>query len=336
MTQIERAAVIGAGQMGHGIAQVLALGGVRVALYDSVEGATAFAAQRIASNLAVLVKAGLADAEAAGAAPELIGSASSLDEAVDGAALVVEAIAEELEPKQRLFAQLDARSDPHAILATNTSYFRVTEVGASTTRPERVVGSHFFMPADVIPLVEVVAGERSDPDRVRETAEIWRALGKLPILVWKDLPGFVANRLQLAITREALALVAAGVVSPADLDLAVRSGFGLRYPISGVLEQRELSGWSLHLEAARSLYPTLAADQTPVPMLEALVAAGEVGLRFGRGLYEWGDADPEAIRQRRHAQALQVLQLVGPWLFAPHEARDRDPSLVAPPGDASA
>jgi 3-hydroxybutyryl-CoA dehydrogenase len=214
----------------------------------------------------------------------------------------------------------------HVVLATNTSYFRVTDIGTPLRRPGRLVGSHFFLPADVVPLVEVVRGDRTDPRVAEATVALWRRLGKLPILVRRDIQGFVANRLQQAITREALELVQAGVVSAGDLDLAVRAGFGFRYPISGVLEQRDLAGWDLHLGAARRVYPTLANRTAPSALLERLVADGALGLRAGRGLYDWADTDPEAVRRRRHAQALALLELVRPWLEAPREAHDRDPA----------
>jgi 3-hydroxybutyryl-CoA dehydrogenase len=295
-----------------------------VALYDATPGVAERALERIRGNLEALARAGLASAEEIPAALARVTVAADLASAVARADVVVEAVAEELEVKQRLFAEVEGLVGEQVVLATNTSYFRVTDVGALLRLPGRLVGSHFFLPADVVPLVEVVAGERSDPAVAEAVAALWRRLGKLPILVRKDIPGFAANRLQQAITREALTLLEQGVVSASDLDLAVRAGFGLRYPISGVLEQRDLAGLDLHLAAARRVYPTLSARQQPPPFLDALVAAGETGLRAGRGLYDWGDADPEQVRRRRHEQALALLALVRPWLEQPARGRNRD------------
>jgi len=320
---VRGAAVLGAGQMGHGIAQVCAQGGIPVALYDVAPGAAERAARRIGANLESAAAAGLLDADAIGPIRARVRVAASLPEAVAEADIVIEAVVEALGPKQWLFAEVERYVGDDVVLATNTSYLRVTDIAAHLRRPQRVVGSHFFLPADVVPLVEVAAGERSDRAIVEAVAGLWRRLGKLPILVWKDIPGFVANRLQQAITREALALLEQGVVSASDLDLAVRAGFGLRYPISGVLEQRDLAGLDLHLDAARRVYPTLSARQEPSSLLEALVEAGEVGLRAGRGLYDWSEEDVEQVRRERHRQTLALLGLVRPWLASPRAGRDR-------------
>jgi len=209
---------------------------------------------------------------------------------------VIEAIPEVLAPKQALFAELVRRAPRTALLTSNSSAIPISAIGAGLETRERMFGLHYFMPAHLVPLVEVVHSEASDPARAEELAAFMRTTGKVPVHVRRDIPGFLANRLQHALCREAFALVEAGVASAEDVDLAVRYGFGFRFIAAGPLLQRDHAGLDVHCSAAATMYPDLAANREPSRELRDAVAAGRLGMKTGRGIYEW---TPEAIARER-------------------------------------
>jgi len=209
---------------------------------------------------------------------------------------VIEAIPESLEPKRALFAELVRRAPAHALLTSNSSAIPIGRIGEGLATRERMFGLHYFMPADAVPLVEVVYSEASDAARGEELCAFMRATGKVPVKVLKDVPGFLANRLQHALCREAFALIEAGVATAEDVDLAVRFGFGFRYIAAGPLLQRDHAGLDVHCAAAATMYPGLADGKAPSPVLRERVAAGHLGMKSGRGFYEW---TPEAIERER-------------------------------------
>jgi 3-hydroxybutyryl-CoA dehydrogenase len=210
--------------------------------------------------------------------------------------LVIEAIPEALESKRALFAELVRRAPREAILASNSSAIPIGAIGAGLETRERMFGLHYFMPAHRVPLVELVHSGASDPARADELAAFMRATGKVPVHVRRDIPGFLANRLQHALCREAFALVEAGVASAEDVDRAVRYGFGFRYIAAGPLLQRDRAGVDVHCAAAATMYPDLAANREPSKVLRDAVAQGRLGMKAGRGIYEW---TPEAIARER-------------------------------------
>ena len=281
-------AIVGAGTMGAGIAQVALEGGWRVAIWDAVPGATNRARDRIRQGLERrATKAGEADPAAAAAKRLLaLSVAPTLADAVAGAQLVIEAALEELELKRRLFAELDDAAAPETILATNTSALSVSTIAEVTGRPERVVGLHFFNPAPVLPLVEVVAGRRSAAWAVETAAAAVEGWGKTAIRV-NDSPGFIVNRVNRPFTLEPLRLLRSGSGSIESIDRAlVDAGFPM-----GPFALMDLIGIDVNLAAARGLWEGFGRPPRfrPSPIQEDLVAAGRIGRKSGEGFYRYAD-----------------------------------------------
>jgi 3-hydroxybutyryl-CoA dehydrogenase len=212
-------------------------------------------------------------------------------------------VPERLALKQSVFAELERLARPDAPLASNSSSFPISEISRGLATGRRMLGLHFFMPAHLVPCVEVVRGEATDPRICDAVGATMRDLGKVPVQVRKDVPGFLANRLQHALMREAYALIEQGLASPEDVDNAVRFGFGFRYLAAGPILQKDLAGLDVHAAAATTLYPTLANHPAPPACLRDRVAAGKLGVKTGEGFYQW-DAARAAAVQARYEQAL--------------------------------
>jgi len=212
--------------------------------------------------------------------------------------IVIEAVPEKLEVKRAVFAELERLGGRAALLTSNSSSFPISDISAGLSSRERMFGLHFFMPAHLVPLVEVVCSPASDPARAEELAAFMRAVGKVPVKVRRDLPGFLANRLQHALMREAFALIDAGVASPEDVDAAVRFGFGFRFLAAGPVLQKDHAGLDVHCAAAATIYPSLAANTEPARGLRERVATGRLGMKTGGGFYEWTPAAMAAERAR--------------------------------------
>jgi 3-hydroxybutyryl-CoA dehydrogenase len=281
---IERVAVIGAGTMGHGIAQVCALAGWQVALTDARPEALEPAREKIRATLAGAVQRGKLATDAAEAAVARIALPRSVAEAVQDADLVIEAVVEDLGVKRDIFTMLDAAAPAEATLATNTSSLSVAAIAASVRDPGRVVGMHFFNPVHIMKLVEVVRHAGSDPTHVDRVVAAARAMGKEPILV-RDAPGFASSRLGVVLGLEAMRMVEQGVASPQDIDRAMELGYG--HPM-GPLKVTDLVGLDVRLAIAEYLHGRLGDDQyAPPDILRAKVRAGELGKKTGKGFYEW-------------------------------------------------
>jgi 3-hydroxybutyryl-CoA dehydrogenase len=282
--------VVGGGLMGHGIAYLFAAAGHRVGLYEpSAEIRTSLPA-RLQAILALL------DDE-----PSLlrrIETHGALAPAVDGTAFVFEAAPEKLPLKQQIFGELETLVGPDTILASNSSAIPSTEIGRHLKHRERVVGTHFWNPPHLVPLVEVVQNGKTGDDTVRRTMELLRHAGKTPVHVRRDVPGFVGNRLQHAMKREAIALVAAGVCDADTIDVVVREGFGARTAVLGPMEQTDLVGTNLTLDIAEVLYADLDRTAGPHPYLRELVNSGRLGMATGEGLRKWTPEQAETVRTR--------------------------------------
>lgn len=303
-----KAVVLGTGIMGSGIAAGFAAGGARVVVLG-----------RTAEN------SNAACTKAAAFANELNGAAKTSNSAVtgslidswndwDGVDIVIETVAEDLALKQALFAQLDARVPAEVPIGSNSSGFPISTIAAGLKTASRMFGMHYFMPAHVVPLVEVVLGAASDAAIGARVCELFSATGKKPVLVKKDIPGFLANRIQHALMREALSLIDAGIASPEDVDLAVRYSFGFRYAAVGPILQKEISGWDTVRSAAQSIYPSLSNTAVVPQCLEQMVGRGQTGMKSGQGFFPW---PPEAIEQTKRsyeqklAAAFAILQIDG-------------------------
>jgi 3-hydroxybutyryl-CoA dehydrogenase len=271
--------IIGGGVMGGDIAIIFAAGGWNAHVVSPSQKTRDALPARVAAGrkqLGAEAKAGeLKSYPDLGAVPW---------EVVD---LVIEAATEDLPLKHRLFAEVERLARPDVPLASNTSTFPIGEIGEHLKARSRVVGLHFFMPAHLVPLVEVISAEATDPKIAGQLMKLMRELGKAPIWVKKDVPGFVGNRLQHAMMREALYLIADGVVSPEDVDTAVRYGFGFRFVACGPILQKEMSGLDTHLLSGASIYPHLHNENAPPPLLQEMVARGHIGMKARRGFWEW-------------------------------------------------
>lgn len=278
-----RATVVGAGLMGRRIAGVLGSAGLDVVITDT--------------NTEILDAAATEAREVSGAGGGSVSAVGDLAAAARDADLVVEAIVENLAVKQELFARLVGLA-PNAVLATNTS---VLPIGAVTERVEdgsRVIGTHFWNPPDLIPVVEVIPSERTSPDTVERVIALLTEAGKMPVRVGRDVAGFIGNRLQHALWREAMALVAEGVCDAETVDLVVRNTIGLRLAALGPLENADYIGLDLTLAIHDAVIPNINSDPHPSPLLRELVEAGQLGARTGRGFLDW----PEGAREETAAR----------------------------------
>jgi 3-hydroxybutyryl-CoA dehydrogenase len=304
----ERVAVVGGGFMGTGIALVFAAAGHEVALQDVSEEALARAPGAMAANLLFLAEHGLFAAAEVDDAVGRVHTTTSLEEAAGGADVVVECVFEDLALKQDVFARLDAACPPATILCTNTSVMSIGAIGAKVRHQERVVGTHFWNPPYLIPLVEVVRTAEVDPAVVESTLDLLRRAGKHPIDCKKDVPGFVANRLQHALWREAISIVEHGIADAATVDESIRFGPGLRLPILAPMENADMVGLDLTLAIHDYLLPHLEASGEPSPLLRAKVDAGDLGFKTGRGFATWSREEAEASRLRLETYLAHVLR----------------------------
>jgi 3-hydroxybutyryl-CoA dehydrogenase len=218
---------------------------------------------------------------------------------------VVEAATEDLQLKQNIFAEVEALAAPDVVLATNTSNFPISEVGKNLKHRNRMLGLHFFMPAHLVPLVEVVSSDATDPKVAQETVDLMKQLGKAPIWVKKDVPGFVGNRIQHAMMREALYLIQDGIVDAEGVDTAVRYGFGFRFIACGPIMQKEMSGWDTNYLVGTALYPHLYKNDAPPPLVKELMDKKQLGMKTKKGFWEWDDAKI-AKEKARIEKALQA------------------------------
>ena len=220
-------------------------------------------------------------------------------------ALVIEAVTEDLALKHRVFAELEQLAPPEIPFATNTSSFQITEIGKHLKTRHRVCGAHYFMPAHIVPLVEVVSAEFTDPGIAESVEAIMKATGKVPVAVKKDVPGFLANRLQHALIREAFWLIDNGIATAEGIDAAVRYGFGFRFVACGPLMQKEMSGWDTNYFSGSSIYPSLSTAVAPPARLKEMVGRGHIGMKAKKGLWDWND-ESIAAEKSRYEKALQA------------------------------
>jgi 3-hydroxybutyryl-CoA dehydrogenase len=302
-------AVIGAGRMGPGIALAFAAGGCPALLVGRGAPQLERAQAAFDEALAGLTRHNLLDADGARAAAGRFQLTADLAK-IGTSRVVIEATPEALERKQELFAELEARVGPEIILASNTSGLPITQIAARVRRPQRVVGMKFVNPAHLVPLVEVVKGEATAPEIVRQACVLLRQIGKRPVAVLRDVPGFLNNRIQQAMRREAISLVARGIASAEDVDAAVRWGFGFRLLGAGTLETMDLVGLEQILKIHEYIIPDLEASPEPSPLLRELVARGDTGARSGRGFLAWDAARERASRARMDALLIAALKLV--------------------------
>jgi 3-hydroxybutyryl-CoA dehydrogenase len=305
-----RIAVIGAGLMGHGLAQVFALGGHDVTVYDAVEASLKTVRDRIAANLRDLGD----DPRAV----ERVRPTGDLADCVRGVDYVVEAVSEDLPLKQKLFAEIEPHVRDDTILASNTSVIPITDIMRGLRRRERALGTHWWNPPYLVPLVEVIGTEWTSAAVIDWTMKLHSAVGKTPAHVKKDVPGFIGNRLQHALWREAIALVEHGICDAETVDTVIKTAFGRRLAVLGPLENADMVGTDLTLAIHKTVLPAIESRPGPSPYLEKLVADGKLGFKSGEGFRTWTPAQQQALR----AKVLQHLK----------KARESDAAADSNPG----
>lgn len=308
--KIDKIAVIGAGMMGHALAQVFALAGLQVALTDSDAEVLGTAMQRIQANLEICLKHGPVNKDRAATVPKRITLASNLADATSEADFIIEAVFEDLGVKREVLGQLEEHCPEHAVITSTTSGFRVRDLAVTLSYPERFLVTHFWDPPYIIPVVEVVPGDHTSAEAVETTMRLLEAVDIYPALVKKDVPGFVGNRLQHALRREAIAIVAQGIASPEDVDLIARLTFGLRLPVVGLLETIDLGGLDLTLAIHTYLLSELDRSTEPQQLIRDKVAGGELGAKAGKGFYDWPPGRAAMFIQRRDEALLEMVE----WL----------------------
>ena len=297
MSTPEQITVVGAGLMGHGMAQIFAVHGHKVLLVDVNKDLLNSAKDRIRANLKNMHQQGV-EFRPIEEIIENIYPTADLGTACEGSAFIFEAVFEDLELKQQIFADLDSLCPSNIILCSNTSVISITEIAEKAVHRERIVGTHFWNPPYLIPLVEVVRAEESADWCITATYDLLARVGKHPVHVHKDVPGFVGNRLQHALWREAFAIIDEEICDPATVDEVIRNGFGLRLPILGPVETADMIGLDLTLAIHNYILKYINADPTPSTTLQAKVETGELGFKSGSGFLEWSESSIAESRER--------------------------------------
>lgn len=305
---MQKIAVIGAGLMGHGIAQIFAVHGHDVTLVDLDEKILGSATAGIRNNLELMADHDFVTPEQIDAALARVSTTTDTEKGVDGAEFVVEAVVENLEVKQNLFKKLDQLCPTSTILASNTSVISITEIARKSEEKTRIVGTHFWNPPHLIPLVEVVPGAETLPEAVDATYELLLSVGKHPVKVKKDVPGFVANRLQHALWREAISIVENDIADAATVDECIKFGFGLRLPALGPMENSDMVGNDLVLAIHDYILKHIESSPDPSPLLRDKVAKGELGFKSGQGFQSWSDEEIAASRKSLQQYLLKVVK----------------------------
>ncbi len=318
----ETVTIVGAGLMGHGIAQVFAAHGHSVRLFDTNDTILKEAPKRIRANLAQLAAHGVGDEVAIDAIVARISLAYDLAEACADTNVVIEAVSENMDLKQRVFAELDRLCPPDVILCSNTSVMSITEIASKSQERERILGTHWWNPPYLVPLVEIVRTVDTAQRCIDAVYDLLLRVGKKPVRVHKDAPGFVGNRLQHALWREAFALIDDGICDAATVDEVVRSGFGLRLPILGPVENADMIGLDLTLAIHDYILPHLNRDTRPSTTLRDRVAEGNLGFKTGAGFLSWSEHEITASRSRLANYLMKILADQQSAVGKEHASRD--------------
>lgn len=303
LEEIRNVSVLGAGTMGHGIAQTFLMGGYPVRLYDVKDAILETAQEHIRNNLDLFRKVDLIRQEEIQPALDRLTCTTDLKQAVAGGDFIVEASPENLELKRDLFEKMESFGKGEAILASNTSSLTLKEMGTRVKNRSRLVVTHWFNPPHIVPTVEVVKGEETSPETLNTTFQLMTRLRKMPVIVNRELPGFIVNRIQVAMAREVFDLYEKGVASAADIDRAVKGSFGFRLASIGPLLTADLGGLDVWKQVFQNLLPQIQSSTETPKVLKDLVAKGRLGVKSGQGFYDYAldfskGALDEAIQKR--------------------------------------
>ena len=310
LREIRQIAVVGAGLMGHGIAQVFAQKDYPVTLYDLNHAILERALYQIRSNLETFVEVGLETKERVSKVLSNIRGSVDLREAVKGAHFVIEAAPEDLILKMNIFEELDRYCPRKAILASNTSTLPLSEIGKKVQNKGRLVVTHWFNPPYIIPTVEVVRGKTTSQEVFEISSRLMGRIGKRPVKILKDIPGFLINRIQTAMSREILSLIEQGVAEPEDIDVAVKGSFGLRLAVVGPLATMDMGGLDVLYKGMKYLYPFLDKSTDVQKILEEKIERGEFGLKTGKGFFKYQQEETLALLKYRKERDRKLLSLL--------------------------
>ena len=309
LEHIREIAVIGLGRMGHGIAQSFAMGGYRVRGFDDASAARTTALARIRRNLDDFAAQDLLQDDI----DAILGRITVTDDeasAAKGAQFVVEAIAENLDVKRAWFERIEQQVEETTILASNSSTFTISTSGANLRMPERAIVTHWFNPPHIVPTVEVVPGPRTTEEVTETTVALHRKIGKLAVRIAKEIPGFLVNRVQMAMIREVWDLYDQGVATAEDIDEAIRGSIGFRLANFGPLAICDFGGLDIWTKVFENLAPDLRSDSTIPEKIEELARAGHVGTKVGRGIHTYDAEELEATESERDRWMLQLARLL--------------------------
>jgi 3-hydroxybutyryl-CoA dehydrogenase len=308
---MKRAMVIGAGTMGHSIAMVFAQGGYEVDLVDLSETLLGKAVSLIQANLRTLGKAGLIDSRAIPRTLGRIHPSTSLAAGKE-ADLVIEAISEAPEAKKKLFRSLDGICPARTIFASNTSYLNIFQI-AKKVRPEKLLITHWWAPPHLIPLVDMVKGPKTSAETVERVRRLLLKLGKKPVVMKRFIPGYIVNRLQRAMAREIFHLLDGGYATPEDIDTAVKNSLGIRIPAVGIVQRYDFTGLDLALSFEKNPSIHLVSKDVLPKSLSRLVKKGHLGVKTGRGFYDYGSKTTAEILRERDVKLIELLKFIKRW-----------------------
>jgi len=294
--EIKNIALLGAGMIGNGLALHFANAGYQVSLYSRTQQTIDKAIEGVKSGLSILLQKPVGSDEIEKIVKRIT-TTTDMAKAVANAPMIIESIAEDLKIKQDAFKVLDEMCPRETILATNTSVISITEIASKSKNRDRIVGTHFWFPPYLIPLVEVVKGKDTSDETMEVTFQFMKKAGKHPIKCMKDVPGFVANRLQHALWREAISIVEHGIADAATVDEAIKNSIGIRLAVLGPIENADMAGLDLILAIHNTVLKDLEASPNPSPLLKEKVSKGELGFKSGKGFYnQWTAEDMKRVR----------------------------------------
>jgi 3-hydroxybutyryl-CoA dehydrogenase len=308
VTKKSTVAILGVGMMGPGIAACSALAGHPTVLIGRDPERAAHGVEAARANIKQLLEHELVETGQAEEGAALISGSGDFTGSCRAASLIIEAVSEDLVLKQKIFKEIDEAAPPGAIITSNTSGLRITDIARLAANKGRMVTTHFWYPGHLVPLVEIVMSAHT---REEVAQELYRLLGswqKAPVIVRKDLPGQLANRILQAVIREAVNIVQSGLATAADVDTAIKMGMGIRFPVWGPLEHIDAVGLDLALSVQKDVLPGLNNRAEPPQLLEELVASGSLGYKSGKGLYDWHVKDMDRLKARRDRFIIQSLK----------------------------